>query len=585
MEPWKLLVDGLIIVLYFIAITGIGVYMGRREHNLEDYALGGRRMPWWAVMASIIAAETSAATFVTVPGEGYSTHGLLYVQLALGLIVGRLVVGNVFLKPYYTYKVYTVYDFLAVRFGMKSRNCVSALFLVMRTLASGVRVFVPSLIMVLAWRMFVQHLEVKNMNAGESWYPYAIAIIVLTVLTCLYTTFGGIKAVIWTDVIQATLMFGSAIVAILTILSHIGHGSLLGGMQALFHDVPEMTKAKGYLLLGWEKGASQGVSSIWELFRMTIAAPYTIWAAVIGGTASGMASFGTDQDMVQRMLTASSYKRARRSLITAAIMDVPVFAAFTLIGVLLIVYYNQNPALRPEKPNDVFGVYILNVMPVVIRGFILAGLFATAMGSLSAALNALATSFTNDWYIAHFAHGKSEKHYISAARAFTALFAVLMIVIATATAYFNVKNPNARLIPIALGVAGLFLGPMLGIFLIGMLTKTRGSDWGNIIAIIGGLSGICVLSGMHIEIANTWVEKGYHYVTLPWMPTIGFTWYVMFGAIITFAIGVLFRTPPEVVESAQRRAMEADTEGAKPLALRETSAAQPAPKSQEAELV
>jgi len=139
MNAPALLVDGLIIVLYFVTITAVGLYMGRREQSLEDYALGGRRVPWWAVMASIIAAETSAATFMGAPAEGFVTRGITYVQLTMGLILGRVLVGHIFLKPYYTYRVYTVYDFLAVRFGNMSKNYVSALFLIMRVLASGVR--------------------------------------------------------------------------------------------------------------------------------------------------------------------------------------------------------------------------------------------------------------------------------------------------------------------------------------------------------------------------------------------------------------------------------------------------------------
>src|SRR2546423_6684964 len=151
-----LAVGGLIICICFVGIIGIGLYVGRREESLHDFALGGRRVPWWAVMASIIAAETSAATFLGAPGEGFDNRSLAYVQLIIGLILGRVLVGYVFLKPYYIYKVYTVYDYLGIRFGPASKNYVSALFLVMRTLASGTRVFVPAIVMVLAWQMFKQ---------------------------------------------------------------------------------------------------------------------------------------------------------------------------------------------------------------------------------------------------------------------------------------------------------------------------------------------------------------------------------------------------------------------------------------------
>src|SRR3954462_429172 len=197
-----LLIDGLIVLVYFAGIISLGLYMGRRENSLHDFALGGRRVPWWAVMASLIAAETSAATFLGAPGEGYEKRSLAYVQLVIGLILGRVLVGYLFLKPYYTYKVYPVYDYLGVRFGPASKNYVSALFLVMRTLASGTRLFVPSLVMVLAWKLYAEgggtNVQYRLIPTVP---PYVIAIVLLTILTCIYTALGGIKAVIWTDVV------------------------------------------------------------------------------------------------------------------------------------------------------------------------------------------------------------------------------------------------------------------------------------------------------------------------------------------------------------------------------------------------
>src|SRR5688572_4962490 len=183
-----LLFDALIILIYFAVIIYIGLSMGRRENTLHDFALGGRRVPWWAVMASIIAAETSAATFLGAPGEGFDKRSLAYVQLVMGLIIGRFIVGYVFLEPYYRYKVYTVYDYLGVRFGGLSKSYVSGLFLVMRTLASGTRLFVPSLVMVLAWRLLVGGSEVQfHQQAVSSVGPYLVAIVALTIATCLYT--------------------------------------------------------------------------------------------------------------------------------------------------------------------------------------------------------------------------------------------------------------------------------------------------------------------------------------------------------------------------------------------------------------
>lgn len=579
-----LLIDGLIVIVYFISILSVGLYMGRREHSLHDFALGGRKVPWWAVMASIIAAETSAATFLGTPGEGYQNRALWYVQLIIGLILGRVLVGYVFLQPYYTYKVYTVYDYLGVRFGAASKNYVSALFLAMRTLASGTRMFVPSLVMVLAWQKLTSDEGAVGfkMIPDVSWY--VIAIVILTVITCFYTAIGGIKAVIWTDVIQACIMFGTAVLAIVTLLYHIGGDSmnLLKGFEKLVQAVPEMKTFNGYFLTGFEPSvvseymAKNGVAHMttWHYIQLILASPYTLFSATIASTLGNMAAFGTDQDMVQRMLTAETYKKARRSLITAAFMDLPIAAAFTFIGILLFVYYQEDPTWKPRETAHVFTSYIVNIMPTGLRGLVLAGVFATAMGSLSAALNALATSATNDWYIPYFARHRSESHHVLAARIFTAIFAILMILIASAFAYAIVHDPTVRIIPVVLGIAGFILGPMLGVFLVGMLTRGRGSDFGNMIAITLGLVTTIILGGLHLDAMNLfapmfgmtglWVRPN-------WLPYVSFTWFGLIGATVVFAVGVLFKTPEAVLESAQRKAKEAHEGEDVPLALRDKS--------------
>jgi Na+/proline symporter len=349
--------------------------------------------------------------------------------------------------------------------------------------------------------------------------------------------------------------------------------------------VPQLKQLNGYFLTGFEPDtvdkfkAANHITQMtgWHYFLMVLASPYTLFSATIASTLANMAAFGTDQDMVQRMLTAETYKKSRRSLITAAFMDLPVAAAFTFIGILLYVYYKHNPTFLPVDAagkvanSDVFGSYILNVMPTGIRGLVLAGVFATAMGSLSAALNALATSATNDWYIPYFAREKSESHHVAAARWFTAVFALLMIVIAGAFAYAKVKDPNVRIIPVVLGIAGFILGPMLGVFLLGMFTRARGSDRGNMIAITVGLITTIVLGELHIYFANLvapllGIEPTF---TRPaWLPKVAFTWFAMIGALVVFAVGVFFSTSEKVIEAAQRRAAQAQTGDDRPMALR-----------------
>jgi SSS family solute:Na+ symporter len=569
----ELLIDGAIVVSYFAGITAIGLYLGRRDKTLSDFALAGRRIPWWAVMASIIAAETSAATFLGVPGEGYTTKSFAYVQIILGLILGRVVVGHVFLKPYYTFKVYTVYDYLGVRFGPRTKGYVSALFLFMRTLASGTRLFIPSLVMVLAYRLFVSGAQPQfGQQAVTTVGPYLVAIIVLTVVTCLYTAVGGIKAVIWTDVIQACLMFSGALVAIGTLLAHVG------GLSEVIRVVPQLTTHEGYFLHGFEPSAIAkwqvshrlDVMSLWDYVKLVLASDYTLFSALVGATLGNMAAFGTDQDMVQRMLTAETHQKARRSLITAAFMDIPIASAFVFIGILLFVYYQKDPTFRPQATADVFASYILNVMPVGVRGFVVAGVFATAMGSFSAALNALATSATNDWYI-RWAPARSETHYVRAARWFTVLFAGLMVAIAGGFAYAKVTNPDMRIIPVVLGIAGFILGPMLGVFLIGMFTTRRGSDRGNMLAISAGLLATVLVGKLHITILNglaPWLGVEGTFQQPAWIPEVSFTWWAMIGALVVVSVGALFRTPDEVRGAIARYAQEARTAEEVPLALR-----------------
>ncbi len=573
----RLLVDGVIMLVYFVAITALGLYMGRRERSLNDFALGGRRVPWWAVMASIIAAETSAATFLGVPGEGYSNRSFAYVQLVLGLIIGRVIVGQVFLKPYYVYKVYTVYDYLDVRFGPRTKGCTSALFLFMRTLASGTRLFIPSLVMVLAYRLFVSGSEGQlSQQTVTTVGPYLVAIVALTIVTCLYTAIGGIKAVIWTDVVQACLMFGSALIAIGTLLHHVG------GLGEVVRAVPQLATHEGYFLHGfeasvvreWRETHHLAAMSPWDYVRLILASDYTLFSALIGTTLGNMAAFGTDQDMVQRMLTAETHQKARRSLVTAAFMDLPIAFAFVFIGILLFAYYQKDPTYRPQATADVFGSYILNVMPVGIRGLVLTGIFATAMGSFSAALNALATSATNDWYL-RWVRGKSAAHYVQVARRFTVLFAALMIVIAGGFAYAKVTNPDVRIIPVVLGIAGFILGPMLGVFLLGMFTTRRGSDVGNMLAILAGLFTTVVVGQLDLIILNgvaplVGIHRTFHHPA--WIPEVSFTWWAMIGALVVFGVGAFFRTPDEVREAAARHARQAETAADVPLALREPSA-------------
>src|SRR6266853_1047100 len=205
----RLAIDTAVLLLYFIVIISIGLYMGRKEENLRDFALGARQIPWWAVLASLIAAETSAGTFFGTPGEAFTLRNYTYLQLAFGTIMARILVSYIFIKPYYDYKVYSIYEYLTARFGGATKNAASAVFMITRLLASGARLYVAAIALALAYEM----ISGTRLRQTETLLIYIGSCIAIVILTSIYTTFGGIKAVIWTDLIQASIMIGSALIA------------------------------------------------------------------------------------------------------------------------------------------------------------------------------------------------------------------------------------------------------------------------------------------------------------------------------------------------------------------------------------
>jgi Na+/proline symporter len=248
--------------------------------------------------------------------------------------------------------------------------------------------------------------------------------------------------------------------------------------------------------------------------------------------------------MVQRMLTAPDIRRSRRSLICSALADIPIAFTFLSIGLLLWVYYQAHPDPTLSKtPNETFCHFILYQMPVGLRGLLLAGIFATAMGSLSTALNALATSFTRDWYEPYLNPGATDAQSLRAVRWATVWFSVLMIIVASTTAYLVIVHPNVRIIPIVLGIFGYTYGSLLGVFFAGMLTRTRGNDRGNIIAMIVGFTVVAILSGLPNNIAGIFGTTAYPQPN--WLPVMAFPWWISFGTIVTFFVATSFRTGRE----------------------------------------
>ncbi len=554
--------DALAIMVYFAVVIGAGLASARhRGDNMREFSVGSRQLPWWAVLASIVAAELSAGTFLGTPGEAYHSHNFLYAQLAIGTVIARLIVAYLFIRPFYDNNVVSIYEFLQIRFGVATRNAASAVFLVTRLLASGTRLYVAAVIVVVAYEMFAG----ATANPVETLWVYAAAIIVVTALTTVYTAAGGIRAVVWTDVIQATVMGGAVLYAIASLWHGVGGWSAAekyltapGDLQVFESGLhlPTDHDAGRLDLLANGHGI---LASAWSV----LGNEYTIWAALLGSVFTTMATHGTDQDMVQRMLTAKDASKSRLALVLSGLVDVPVNLAFLLIGILIFVFFQEHPdPALPTKNPEIFSFYILHQLPPGARGLLVAGVLATAMGSLSTAINALATSFVQDFWTPYLARRRASQHEIvQAVRFSTIVFAFLLALVGIVTAYVVVYSPHARIIPIVLGIFGYTYGSLLGIFLLGLTTKNRGTERGNLIAMLCGFAAVSIWSGLPWDVANVirgqspnishnvvWAFQhglcGFKegYVTPPdWLVQIEFPWRIMFGTLTTYAVAWCFR--------------------------------------------
>lgn len=511
--------DLLVIVVYFLAIFCIGIYAGRRQNSLTDYALGNRSLPWWAILASILAAEISAATFLGAPGEGYHTRNFTYAQLCIGTILGRIIVGKLFLKPYYDYKVVSIYEYLEKRFGLLTRRTASMVFLVSRVLASGTRLYFAGILLVIAYQFMTD----TTADANQIVLLYIAALVVISIATTIYTAIGGLKAVVWTDVLQAVVLGVSMLSALWVLFSHIP-----GGWNSIS---AAMNGGDDWKFFSW--GTKEGLDFLQQCAHV-LGQEYTVWAAFLGATFITMATHGTDQDMVQRMLAAKSSKAGTRAVIVSGLLDFPIVIVFLFTGILLYVFYQYNPASLPaDTPQlHVFPYFIIHELPNGIRGLLIAGLLATAMGSLSTALNSLATTATKDWYQGVFKPEATERQLLRCVRWGTTGFSLLLILVGSITAWYVVHHPEVRIIQIALGIFGYTYGSLLGIFLLGMLTRTRGNDSGNIIAMAAGFLVIALLTEL-IPLPADWRQ---------YIPEIAFPWRVTIGTLVTFAVGFGFRS-------------------------------------------
>ena len=456
-----------IIALYLAGITLFGLRFRKRQRTLRDYFLADRNIPWWAIALSIVAAETSTLTIISIPGLAYDTN-LTFLQVVLGYLVGRVIISFILLPHYFRGELYTAYELIERRFGRKLRSLTAGLFLLTRAAAEGVRVYAVSIVVAIA------------LGTGE-----IASIAIITALTLIYTFEGGLAAVIWTDVVQTFIYVGGTLVGVFTILH------LVPGGWSTIHTMAE--------------GA--GKLRVFD-FSTDFWRPYTFWAGLIGGAFLTTASHGTDQLIVQRLLAARSQRQSVTALLSSGLAILFQFALFLLVGVMLFAFYHV-PSATFGKADRIYPTFIVSQMPHGISGLLIAAILAAAMSNLSAALNSLSSTTIIDFYLQRYPQ-VDERHRVQLSRLATLFWALLLFGLAVLS-----LHKVGRVVEVGLQIASVAYGALLGVFLLGVLTK-RANQSG---AMIG------MLCGFLIEL-YIWLGT-----RVPW------TWYVAIGTIVTFLVG------------------------------------------------
>jgi solute:Na+ symporter, SSS family len=458
--------DLAIIALYLVGITLFGLRFRKRHRSLRDYFLAGRDIPWWAIALSIVAAETSTLTIISIPGLAYDTN-LTFLQLVIGYLVGRVVISFVLLPHYFRGDLYTAYELIERRFGRGLRSLTAGLFLLTRAAAEGVRVYAVSIVVSIA------------LGTGE-----VASIAIITALTLIYTFEGGLAAVIWTDVVQTAIYVGGTLIGLVTILHLVP-----GGWSAIH-----------------AAAASAGKLQVFD-FKANFWLPYTFWAGVIGGTAFITASHGTDQLIVQRLLAARGQKQSATALLSSGVVILFQFALFLIVGVMLWAYY-RVPSATFGKADRIYPTFIVSRMPHGISGLLIAAILAAAMSNLSAALNSLSSSTIMD-FLLRLRPQTDEQARMRLSRLATVWWAMVLFGLAVLA-----LQKVGRVVEVGLQIASVAYGALLGVFLLGVLTR-KANQRGAMLGMLFGFSVELYLWRTHV----------------PW------TWWVIIGTIVTFVLG------------------------------------------------
>lgn len=463
--------DLIIVLIYLISVAIVGILSGGKQKSIKDYFLGAEKIPWLAVSFSIIAAETSTLTFISIPGLAYNSN-FNFLQLTFGFLIGRIAIAYILLPKYYQGEISTVYTFLEKRFGKKVRTFASVIFLFTRVASDGVRLFAAAIPLYLL-------LNIQPIYA----------IILISIIALIYTYTGGMKAIIYVDALQMMIYLGGASLIIFYTLNHINGN--------IFSDSALMTEKLSIINLGLSTRLSDFFSQ-----------PYTLLAGIIGGGFLSMASHGTDQLIVQRLLAIQNLRKSQLAIITSGIIIIFQFAIFLFIGFLLYAFYGELNL----KSDEILPTFVIKELPTGLSGFIIAGIFAAALSTLAGSISSLSSSTMIDLFLNNKKENLDESSKLFYSRVFTILWTVFLI----GSAIFFM-NTNKAVVELALSISSFTFGGMLGTFLLGIFNKEANEK----IALIAFILSIAVVSIIIIFKVVAW------------------TWYVFIGVLVVLLTGVL----------------------------------------------
>ena len=464
-------IDYLVIGVYLVAITAFGSWFARYQKTTRDYFLTDRSVPWWAICFTIVATETSTLTFIGIPAQAY-TGNMTFLQLVMGYIIGRVLVSILFIPAYFRGDLFTSYELLQRRFGTRVKTLSAVIFLITRSLADGIRLFTTALVISIVTQL-----------------PVTGVAIVLGAAMIVYTMRGGVSAVIWTDVVQMFVYIAGAVAVAVALL-----GRIDGGWAEV-------------LRVGSETGRFVFLDT-----SLDFAKPYTIWAGLLGGVALTLSTHGTDQYLVQRLLSAKTQRAASTGLVLSGFIVFAQFILFLLIGVMLYTYYQQVPLPQVlARPDQILPVFVVNELTNGLAGFIIAAIVAAA---LSPSLNAMAATTVSDFYLPYINPSADQATQMRVSKQATIAWGLVQLAVAIGAQFMTRSVLDA-----GLAVLSFASGSVLGAFLLGTLVPwVRERD-----TFAGMIAGLMVM-------ARVW-----------WLGEIAFTWYVLIGAVTTCVVAMLAR--------------------------------------------